>query len=255
MFREYGLDGPGVRGFGVPTFRGGAGLANLGGAPMALLENWEGVMLPLRPGVGGARLEALRSGDSGRDSEGRRARAPGPSDWENLDLGTKGVFGLKFGFSVVDRLKLLLAYEGVVGEGGKSSEVPDERLRARCAGRKMPEPGVVVVKYWVPSTAPSFLPRDAKARLSSTPAKTPFLPRMLPTNLTTPCMPPGTSTRSPTSMSCASAMLLGEGDAPPVSALSEAWRAMVLALKERLGDDSAGRRFGRRRRGVLMELP
>lgn len=47
----------------------------------------------------------------------------------------------------------------------------------------------------------------------------------------------------------------GEGDAPPVSALSEAWRATELAEKERFGDDSAGRRFGRRRRGVLMELP
>jgi hypothetical protein len=48
---------------------------------------------------------------------------------------------------------------------------------------------------------------------------------------------------------------LGEGDAPPVSALSEAWRAMELEENERLGEDSAGRRFGRRRRGVLMELP
>ncbi len=139
-----------------------------------------------------------------------------------------------------------------MGEGGKSSEVPDERLRARWTGRKIPEPGVFVVKYCVPSTAPSFLPREAKALLSSTPAKTPFLPRMLPTNLTTPCIPPGTSTVSPTSMSCPSAML-GEGDAPPVSALSEAWRAIELE-KDRLGVLSAGRKFGRRRRGVL-ELP
>ena len=114
---------------------------------------------------------------------------------------------------------------------------------------------MVVVKYCVPSTAPSFLPRDAKALFNSTPAKTPFLPRMLPTNLTTPCMPPGTSTESPTSISCPSAILLGEGDAPPVSALSEACRAIELAEKERLGDDSAGRKFGLRRRGVLMELP
>jgi hypothetical protein len=142
-----------------------------------------------------------------------------------------------------------------VGVGGKSSEVPDERLSARWTGKNIPDPGEVVVKYCVPSTAPSFLPREAKALLSSTPAKTPFLPRMLPTNLTTPCMPPGTSTRSPISISCPSAMLLGEGDAPPVSALSEAWRAMELEENERLGDDSAGRRFGRRRRGVLMELP
>lgn len=114
---------------------------------------------------------------------------------------------------------------------------------------------MVVVKYCVPSTAPSFLPREANARLNSTPAKTPFLPRMLPTNLTTPCMPPGTSTKSPMSISCPSAMLLGEGDAPPVSALREACRAIELEEKDKLGDDSAGRRFGRRRRGVLMELP
>ena len=109
MLREYGLEGPGVRGFCTPIARGGAGLANLGGAPMALFENCEGVTLPLRPGVGGAKFDALRSGDSGRGSEGRRARAPGPRDCENFDFGTEGVLGLKLGFSVVERLKLLLA--------------------------------------------------------------------------------------------------------------------------------------------------
>ena len=110
VLREYGRDGgPGVRGFCTPAVREGAGLANLGGAPIALLENCEGVTLPVRPGVGGARFEALRSGDSGRGSEGRRARAPGPSDCENWDLDTEGVLGLKLGFSVVDRLKLLFA--------------------------------------------------------------------------------------------------------------------------------------------------
>ena len=165
LLREYGLEGgPGVRGFGGPGVRGGAGLANLGGPPMALLENCEGVTLPLRPGVGGARFEGLRIGDSGRPSDGLLGGwAPGPSDWENLDLDTDGVWGAKLGFSVVDRLKLVLplAYEGVVGEGGKSSDVPEDRLRARCTGRKMPEPGTEVVKYCVPSTAPSFLPRAA----------------------------------------------------------------------------------------------
>lgn len=50
-------------------------------------------------------------------------------------------------------------------------------------------------------------------------------------------------------------MLCGEGDAPPVSALRDACRAIVLWEKDKLGDDSAGRRFGLRRRGVLMELP
>lgn len=76
---------------------------------MALLENCEGVTLPLLPGVGGARFEALRTGDSGRGSEGCRAGAPPPRDCENLDLGTEGVLGVKLGFSMVDRLKLLLA--------------------------------------------------------------------------------------------------------------------------------------------------
>ena len=59
LFREYGLEGPGVRGFCKGAALGGAGLLNLGGAglakrggaPMALLEKPEGVRPPFLPGV------------------------------------------------------------------------------------------------------------------------------------------------------------------------------------------------------------
>jgi len=46
----------------------------------------------------------------------------------------------------VERLKL--ANEGVVGVGGKVSEdrVGEARLKARWRGRKIPEPGIDVVK-------------------------------------------------------------------------------------------------------------
>jgi len=229
----------------MPETRGGAGLANRGGAPMALLEKPDGVRLAFRAGVA-VRL-GLRIGDSGRGRDGRPfglncglgARAPGPIDWENL--GTEGVSGLKWGFVVVERLNLLYD-EGVVGVGGKSSEVAEERFCARWTGRNMPDPGIEVLKYclllyvsrratWCPrcsthpSTSPSFFPRDANSLLSSTPAKTPFLFDTAPMNLTTPCMPPGTSTRSPTPMSCPSApILLAGGDAPPTSAFKEAFR-------------------------------
>lgn len=150
LFREYGLCGPGVRGFCMPDVRGGAGLANRGGAPIALFEKPEGVRPPFRAGV--AVRFGLRRGDSGRGSDGRPlglncglgARAPGPTDCENL--GSEGVSGLKCGFVVVERLKLLL-YEGVVGVGGKSSDVPEDRFCARCTGRKMPEPATEVLKY------------------------------------------------------------------------------------------------------------
>jgi hypothetical protein len=121
---------------------------------MALFEKPAGVMGPVLPGVG-ARFGCFRNGDSGRGSEGLPfglktglgALAPGPTDCENF--GMEGVSGLKFGLSVVERLKLLK--EGVVGVGGKVSEVKvgDARLIARCIGRKMPEPGTEVVKYRV----------------------------------------------------------------------------------------------------------
>jgi hypothetical protein len=59
----------------------------------------------------------------------------------------EGVSGLKFGFSAVEALKLLLK-DGVFGVGGKLSEdsAKEERLRALCIGKKIPEPGTEVVK-------------------------------------------------------------------------------------------------------------
>jgi hypothetical protein len=259
LFREYGRCGPGVRGFCRPDADlGGAGLANLGGAPIALLENPEGASPPFRAGVA-VKFGARRNGDSARGIDGRRARTPGPTDCENL--GSEGVSGLKCGFAVVERLKLVLPYEedGVVGVGGKSSEVADERFCARCTGRNIPEPGTDVLKYCLlrccqymhqagrkardahPSTSPSFFPRDAYSLLNSTPAKTPFLLDTAPMNLTVPCMPPGTSTRSPRPMSRPSApILLAGGDWPPTRAFSEAFRwNAVLAARLRFGEDSA----------------
>jgi hypothetical protein len=156
--REYGLEGPGVRGFCGGGARGGAGLANLGGAPIALFEKPDGASPPLRAGVAVKLGCCLRNGDSGRGRDGRLfglncglgARAPGPTDCENLD--SDGVSGLKCGFVVVERLKLLRYVDGVVGVGGKSSEVTDERFCARCTGRKIPEPGIEVLKYCLLST-------------------------------------------------------------------------------------------------------
>jgi hypothetical protein len=152
LFLEYGRVGPGVRGFCIPGafLGGGAGLANLGGAPIALLENPEGVSP--RTGVA-VRFGVLRIGDSGRGRDGRPfglncglgARAPGPTDCENF--GSGGASGLKCGLLVVERLKLFMYDDGVVGVGGKSSEVADDRFCARCTGRKMPEPGMEVLKY------------------------------------------------------------------------------------------------------------
>lgn len=153
LFREYGLAGPGVRGFwNTPPL--GPGLLNLGG-PIALLEKPDGVTAALRAGVG-TRLGCFLKGDSGRGKDGLPfglntglgARAPGPTDCENL--GIEGVVsGLKLGFSVVERLKLLK--DGVVGVGGKVSDVRvgEARFVARCIGRNIPEPGTEVVKYRV----------------------------------------------------------------------------------------------------------
>jgi hypothetical protein len=90
---------------------------------------------PLLAGVAPApRLPFWRYGDSGlKDGlawEGRLglgARAPGPTDCENFGFGIEGVSGLKLGFSIVDRLKLLW-YEGVVGSGAKSDESAETRF-------------------------------------------------------------------------------------------------------------------------------
>lgn len=90
----------------------GPGLLNLPGP--ILLERPDGVTEPDREGVG-IRPGVFRIGDSGRGIDGRvlpldwglngRA-APGPTDCANR--GIDGLSWAKFGFSVVDRLKLLL---------------------------------------------------------------------------------------------------------------------------------------------------
>lgn len=114
MFREYGLEGPGVRGFAKRPPPLGAGLLYLPGP--TLFEKPDGVTEPGREGVG-ARPGVFRIGDSGRGMEGMEgrvlplvcglgARAPGPIDCANR--GMDGLSWAKFGFSVVDRLKLLL---------------------------------------------------------------------------------------------------------------------------------------------------
>lgn len=152
LFLEYGRGGPGVRGFwNVPDL--GPGLLNRGG-PIALFEKADGVTGVFRPGVG-AKLGCFRNGDSGRGNDGLPfglnrglgARAPGPIDCEKF--GRAGGSGLKLGFSVVEMLKL--ENDGVVGVGGKVSEVRvgEERFVARCIGRNMPDPGTEVVKYRV----------------------------------------------------------------------------------------------------------
>lgn len=98
LFREYGRGGTGVRGFWNPPPLG-PGLLNLG-ATIALFEKAAGVVGAFLPGVG-ARFGCFLNGDSGRGSEGLPlglktglgARAPGPTDCENL--GNDGVSGLK----------------------------------------------------------------------------------------------------------------------------------------------------------------
>lgn len=99
-----------------------------------------------------------------------------------------------------------------------------------------------------PSTSPSFFPRVAYSLLSSTPANMPFFPLTGPINLTKPCMLPGTSTASPTSISRPSPPTIfgGEGGGSkcwPVNALKEAFlaRAVEFArerLRLRLGLDA-----------------
>lgn len=103
----------------------------------------------LRAGVG-ARVGCFRNGDSGRGREGRdrlncglAARAPGPTDCENL--GMAGVGGV---YSDGLLAALYLAYDGVDGVPGRLSKLKagEARLSARATGKKMPAPGIEVVK-------------------------------------------------------------------------------------------------------------
>lgn len=101
----------------------------------------------------GARFGCLLSGDSGLGREGRfglnnglGGLAPGPMDCENL-AGRAGVGGVK-AFLVL--LPLSVLCDGVCGVPGKESVPAEgERLAARWTGKKMPAPGIVVVKYCV----------------------------------------------------------------------------------------------------------
>lgn len=101
----------------------------------------------------GARFGCLLSGDSGLGREGRfglnnglGGLAPGPIDCENL-AGRAGVGGVK-AFLVL--LPLSVLCEGVCGvPGNESVPAEGERLAARWTGKKMPDPGTVVLKYFV----------------------------------------------------------------------------------------------------------
>ena len=97
LFREYGRAGPGVRGFAMAVLPG-PGLAANRGVPIWLLFSPAGAAGAF-PGVA-AKFGAFLRGDSGRGRDGRDfalnvglgARAPGPTDCENLRAD--GVGGL-----------------------------------------------------------------------------------------------------------------------------------------------------------------
>jgi hypothetical protein len=101
----------------------------------------------VRAGVGARTGACLRKGDSGRGREGRLAlkvgllgRTPGPTDCENF-RGIPGIGGV-FLASPLERC------EGVPGVAGKlsSESAGESRRSARWTGRKMPAPGIEVVK-------------------------------------------------------------------------------------------------------------
>lgn len=100
------------------------------------------------------RFCAFLSGDSGRGRDGRAlgrkaglGARPGPTDW--LDLCVEGVVLEYALISPPPRLKPLS--DGDVGVGGKESAdtVGEARFFARAKGRKIPAPGIDVVKYRV----------------------------------------------------------------------------------------------------------
>jgi hypothetical protein len=95
----------------------------------------------------GPGVMSLRTGDSGRCSDGRiflpsglMAR-PGPTDW--LNFGTPGVGGVKFVEFWLATFSPPLA--GVIGNELPDMEC-DSRLTALDRGRKIPAPGCTVVK-------------------------------------------------------------------------------------------------------------
>lgn len=69
-------------------------------------------------------------------------------DWLKFGFADERVFGVcPDGVVLVSGSKS--SELGVGGDGGIGSEEPvrEVRFEARCSGRKMPEPGTVVVKY------------------------------------------------------------------------------------------------------------
>ena len=95
---------------------------------------------------------ARRRGDSGRGREGRDlgrkaglGARPGPTDWLNLEA-TEGVGGVLVLVPLV--LGEMVASGTSVGVAGmeEGESVKDTRLVARLTGRKIPAPGVDVVK-------------------------------------------------------------------------------------------------------------
>ena len=92
-----------------------------------------------------------------------------------------------------DLLKLML-------REGPSSRLVMYRLPPGpgLMGTKMPDPGMAVRKYRLPSTSPLFLPLCMCSLASSMPANRPGLPVTGPRYRIVPYMPPGTLTWSPT---------------------------------------------------------
>lgn len=115
------------------------------GVPRVLAES-------VRPGVGTRFGGCFLNGDSGRGREGLfglkvglDGLAPGPTDCENF----RADFCATNASSLPVLRPLMVLYEGVLGVPGNESTfepVGDWRFSARCTGRKMPAPGMVVLK-------------------------------------------------------------------------------------------------------------
>ena len=102
-------------------------------------------------GLSAGVLGDLLEGESGLGSDcrslgrnmGLGARAPGPTDCENFIVGVSRAFA-----GAAYALPVLGLRDGVVGVSGNESDVADGEalLEARCKGKKIPEPGIDVLK-------------------------------------------------------------------------------------------------------------
>lgn len=95
-------------------------------------------------------IGSLRSGDSGRESEGlgcfpsglvTRGGAGGLLNWAAVEVG-----GVKFVEFWVPALKPPVALTGVIGNELVAELGGESRLIALLSGRKMPAPSMLVVK-------------------------------------------------------------------------------------------------------------